>query len=230
MKKYFAVIISIFLVAVFSNALAMDFSLNEPDTGGVTEKTMIKGRAGAVANSQKLLHNSEDVVLGNPDGTITMVQFVDFLCPLSEKMDPAIQALIAANPDLRVVYKPYPLRGEVSAYAAKAAWAANKQGKYQPYHVALMNEGEALTQAKVISLATAQGLDTKQLKADIASGQFNQAIVDSRKLGTVIGIPGTPALFFTKTSLNNSSKPKEVVFMLGSFTQAELQSAIDSLK
>src|ERR1700722_2315462 len=158
MHKALNTIFTLLLLSVFSQAFAIDFSIGEPDQI-ITEPMMAKSRAKAVANSQHLLRQPDDVVAGNPEGKVTLVQFVDFLCPLSEKMDPNIQALIKANPDLRVVYKTYPLRGKISKDAAEAKIASNNHRKYLPYHVALMQEGNTLTDAKIISLAKAQGLD-----------------------------------------------------------------------
>jgi protein-disulfide isomerase len=226
--KFFSFTFLLLVCAVTARA-DIDFSIGEPELT-VTDKMMANGRVNAIKHADEMLHSPQDVVVGNPTGSVTMIQFVDFLCPLSEKMDPAIQALIKDNPDLRIVYKPYPIRGEVSSYAAQAAWAANQQGKYQPYHVALMRVGNDLTLAKIIALAKSQGIDSVKLQAEINAGQFTQAVTKARKLAGIIGVPGTPALFFAKTNLTTSAKQDEIIFMLGTFTQSELQAAVDQLQ
>lgn len=228
--------ISIISFSLISSAYAEDssFDINMPSQPAkpfvVTDKMMEKIRTNAIANADELLADPYDVVVGNPIGDITMVQFVDFMCPRSEQMDHFIQALIKANPDLRVVYKPYPLRGNISTDAAKSALIANKQGKYLPYHVALMAVGENLTEDKIYEIAKAQGLDMVQLKKDMQDPQYTTQIADARKLAQKIGVIGTPALFFAITDLRTTAKPNEVVFMLGGFNQQELQKVVDYIK
>jgi protein-disulfide isomerase len=101
---------------------------------------------------------------------------------------------------LRVVYKQYPLRGSVSVFAAKAALAANKQGKYLPFHIALMQQAGNLDEAKILALAKTAGVDVVQLNKDMAANSFAVEIANAHDLATKIAIPGTPALFFAKTN------------------------------
>lgn len=206
-----------------------DFTIGEPARPTITSDQLAHGRQVATANANELLHDPGDVVVGNPTGAVTLVQFIDFLCTLSEKMDPAIQALIKANPDLRVVYKPYPLRGDVSFYAAKAALAANIQGKYLPYHIKMMAQIGDLTDEKVISIAKALGINMPKLETDMKNKSFEVDIQKTHELATKIGIPGTPVLFFAKTTFTSDENPNLLLYMLGSFTQAELQQAVNKI-
>jgi protein-disulfide isomerase len=196
----------------------------------VSDKMLVNGRKAAIKNADALFRQASDPVIGNPNGAITFVAFLDYQCPISEKMDPSIQALIQANPDLRIVYKELPLRGEKSVYAAKAALAANQQGKYLALHTALMRAGAAITDKKVLAIATEQGLDMQKLKADMQSELVKKQINAIRSLAHDIGVLGTPTLFFSKTNIAPDATSDAVLFMMGKFTQQELQQAINYIK
>jgi protein-disulfide isomerase len=77
-------------------------------------------------------------VLGNVDGDVTIVEFFDYNCPYCKRVKPEIQALMAADPDIRLVYREWPILGEGSVFAARAALAARNQGKYEEFHWAIM--------------------------------------------------------------------------------------------
>jgi protein-disulfide isomerase len=219
---------TLLLVTVFTQAFAEDFSIGEPFFT-VTEKILADGRANAITHAQELLHNPGDVVVGNPDGKVTLVQFLDFMCPLSEKMDPWVQDLLEANPDLRVIYKPYPIHGKMSDDSAEAALSAFEQGKYLDYHVALMNEHGTLTDAKIISLAKQQGLNPDLIQQVITTKKYAAEIASAKKLAKELGVPGTPALFIAKTNLSSSSKPSDVIFIVGTYSEDDFQNAIDKM-
>jgi protein-disulfide isomerase len=215
---------------VFADDYYNDLTIGEPEKPKITDDMLAKGRAAATANSDQLIRDPRDIVVGNPNGGVTLIQFIDFLCTLSQRMDPAIQALIKANPDLRVVYKPYPLRGSLSNYAAKFTLAANKQQKYLPLHVAIMATQSTYDEAKLAALAKSEGIDVARIKVDMNSKNNEELISDTAKLANKIGIPGTPVLFFAKTTFTSDEKPELILYMLGQFDQAELQKAVDKIR
>jgi len=73
-------------------------------------------------------------VLGNPDGDVTVVEFFDYNCPYCRKAASAVEGLIEADPNVRLVYREWPILSEGSIFAAKAALAAREQGKYNDLH------------------------------------------------------------------------------------------------
>src|SRR6185295_1294162 len=72
-----------------------------------------------------LLNEKNDPVAGNKKGNITIVEFFDYQCSHCSNMTPVLQKIIKQNPNVRVVYKEYPIRGMISEYAARAALAAH---------------------------------------------------------------------------------------------------------
>jgi protein-disulfide isomerase len=187
-----------------------------------------KGTAAALKNAGKLVTDKSDPVVGNPDGKITLVEFFDYQCPHCVDMDPDLVAIMKANPNLRVVLKEFPIRGPISIYAAKAALAANKQGKYWPMHEALMKSAQSLTEAKIIEIAQGLGLDVKKLKADIASQEMEAQIKQTYKLAQELQLYGTPALFVVTTATPKDLK--NIDFIPGQVDQKYLQSSIDKIK
>ena len=122
-------------------------------------------RKGAlVANADKIFRDGTDFVAGNPDGKVTMVEFFDYNCGWCKKGFSEVMALIESDKDLRFVLKEFPIFGGDSDYAAQAAIAAGKQGKYWDLHVAMFSHEGKITKETVDELAAAQGLDMAQLK------------------------------------------------------------------
>lgn len=186
-----------------------------------------KGQAGALKNASALFNQANDPTGGNPKGKVTVVEFFDYQCPHCVDMDPDIQGLIKSNAEVRVVFKEFPIRGPVSLFAAKAALAASKQGKYMQLHEALMKSAKDLNEDKVLELAKSVGLDVKKLKADMNGDAVNQQIKDTYKLAQELQLFGTPALFVAKTELPKDATASAIDFVPGQVDQKYLQGAVD---
>lgn len=108
-----------------------------------------------VLNDQRdLIENDPNApVLGNPEGDVTVVEFFDYNCPYCRRVKPEVRALIEEDPNIRLVYREWPILGDGSVFAAKAALAARKQDKYEEFHWAMMGlEGRA-EEASVLRVA-----------------------------------------------------------------------------
>ncbi|MDR3477259.1 MAG: DsbA family protein [Gammaproteobacteria bacterium] len=199
----------------------------DPTAGQQTQNAESKlSKAAALRNSGQLLHSANNPVAGNPYGTLSIVEFFDYQCHHCVEMDPKIRALISSNPNLRVIYKEFPIRGAVSEYAAKAALAANMQGKYIPFHEALMQASNDLSEEKVLELAKANGLDVQKLKTEMNSETVNRQIAENTQLAQNLGLSGTPAFFVSKT-LHPSDATSEMV--LGQVDQSYLQDILNKI-
>jgi protein-disulfide isomerase len=82
------------------------------------------------ANATTLFNDPSSPTAGNKTGPVTLVEFFDYQCVHCAKMHPITLQLLKANPNIKVIYKEFPIFGKESEYAAAAALAANKQGKY----------------------------------------------------------------------------------------------------
>jgi protein-disulfide isomerase len=128
--------------------------------------------------------------VANPDGKITVTEFYDYRCAHCINAAPKVLALIAANPDLRFVFKESPIFGPTSEHAAHAAIAIRKSGgDYLGYYKTMMST-RALDDATIDRLALANGATHADLGASPAA---DKQIADVASLFTKLDLGGTPA-------------------------------------
>jgi protein-disulfide isomerase len=132
-------------------------------------------------------------VIGNPDGDVTIVEFFDYNCPYCRQVKPHMEALLAADTNVRVVYREWPILGEGSVFAARAALASRSQDKYEEFHWAMMGLKERATEASVLRVAQEIGLDIAQLRQDMNGSEIDEHIETSMRLSRAIGFSGTPS-------------------------------------
>jgi protein-disulfide isomerase len=168
--------------------------------------------AATLAKSSKVIYSDTGaVVLGNPNGDITLVEFMDYHCGYCKKMSTGIDQLIQRDPQLRVLVKQFPILGAESIAAAQL----------------MLSVGQGQTAQKVHqSLMTSAKLDAEGLRAIEQSYQLkptdkiaaNRALGEVRVLAEQLNIQGTPALVIGNT-----------VFR-GAVETAQLEAAIQSAR
>ena len=132
-------------------------------------------------------------VLGNPDGDVTVVEFFDYNCPYCRRVKPHIETLLEEDPNVRLVYREWPILGDGSVFAARAALAAREQGKYEAFHWALMGMAGRAEEASVMRVAEDIGLDVAKLRRDMLSPEIDAHIAASMELSQALGFNGTPS-------------------------------------
>ena len=131
-------------------------------------------------------------VLGNPAGTITMVEFTDYACSYCRGSVADINALIAANPDLKVVLRELPIIAPASDPAARMALAAAAQGKFAAYHAAMF-AGARPDDSSIAAAARQAGLDLPAAQAFAKRADVQTEIEHNLAYARELGISGTPA-------------------------------------
>lgn len=150
--------------------------------------------AATLANERPVLERDPNApVLGNPDGDVTVVEFFDYNCPYCKRAMPEVDALLAEDGNIRLVLREWPILSEGSAFAARAALASRKQGKYVEMHNALMGMRGKVEAETVLRVAGEIGLDIEKLKADMKSPEVEEHIATSVRLAAALGINGTPS-------------------------------------
>ena len=146
-------------------------------------------------NEQRdLLENDPNApVIGNPDGSVTVVEFFDYNCPYCRNAKVELDSLTSADPDVRVVLREWPVLGEGSVFAARAALAAREQGKYEEFHNALMTMQGRAEEQSVLRVAASVGLDVDQLRLDMDAPEITEHLQVSSGLGRALGFTGTPS-------------------------------------
>jgi protein-disulfide isomerase len=155
-----------------------------------------KRKLSALSESADTLFRSKlSPVGGNPKGDVTVVEFFDYNCPYCRKAFKDLETIMGIDKNLRVVFKEYPIFGGASQIAAKAALAAEKQGKYFQFHKALLEVDSRVTEDMVYRKAQEIGLDIERLKKDMESSDIAASIAETKRLADRLGIRGTPAFF-----------------------------------
>ncbi|SEO16720.1 Protein-disulfide isomerase [Paracoccus alcaliphilus] len=132
-------------------------------------------------------------VLGNAQGDITLTEFFDYNCPFCRKMVEPMHRLILSDPDLRVVFREWPVFGEDSEFAARASLASLQQSKYWQFHTALFRTRGRVSEEATMRTAREVGLDTARLERDMAADQIERHITNSHMLADHMGLMGTPS-------------------------------------
>jgi len=134
-------------------------------------------------------------VTGRPDARTTFVEFFDYNCPYCRASLDTVKKFYAAHRnDARFAFIEFPIKGQESVVAARAAIAARKQpDKYLDFHFRLMGEKDLVTEDTVYDDAGKAGLDVAKLKKDMADSSVDAAIQAAHNLASAANIDGTPA-------------------------------------
>ncbi len=151
-----------------------------------------KASAALAARRHEIFDDPDTPVAGNPQGDVSLVEFFDYRCPYCKQVEPALEALLGEDRQLRFVYKEMPVLGPDSVTAARAALGARKQGKYDALHRALMAMKGQIDEAAVFKLASAAGLDIERLKRDMAAPEIDRILKANLNLADALDIRGTP--------------------------------------
>lgn len=142
-------------------------------------------------------------VLGNPAGKITLVEFTDFACTYCRQSEADVDALVRANPELKVVIRQLPILSPESADAAKWGMAAAEQGKYSAFHHAMYAAGKP--DARTIDAAArAAGLDMVRAQKVVADPQVEAELGRNIELARQLGFNGTPSWVIGDTLLSGA--------------------------
>jgi len=118
------------------------------------------------AGQKEILTNPGTDPVGAHDPDVTIVEYMDYNCPYCKKLAPDLQALLAEDHKIAVVYKDWPILSDVSVYAARSALAAGWQGKYLAAHDALMSGPRLAQNDQVDSTLKHAGIAIDRLRAD----------------------------------------------------------------
>lgn len=161
---------------------------------GQRNKAQAAAQAEVLLRQRDFLENDPNApFVGNAEGSTVVVEFFDYNCPYCKRAAGDVKALLEADEDVRVVYREWPILGEGSVFAARAALAARAQDKYEEMHWGLMEMRGRAEEASVLALARSVGLDMDRLVADMQGDEVNDHIANSLQLAQSLGFTGTPA-------------------------------------
>lgn len=187
-----------------SNALRTKQETQQADT----DKNLLQQHA------NQIFKQVDDPVTGNPQGTLTVVEFVDYNCGYCKRSAPLIQELLKKDKEIRYIYKEFPILSDTSVYASKAALAVNalEPAKYEAFHNALMTYPGALkSNDDVMNVAKKQGLDWSKIVAKINDPAIDKKIATNHAIAQTLNITGTPAFIIGDQLLRGAPQSLEML-------------------
>jgi protein-disulfide isomerase len=147
-------------------------------------------------NHAALFDDPASGFLGNPKGDVAIVQFFDYDCGFSKRVEPRVEALLKADPGVKLIPREFTIEpAESSPIAGRAALASIKQGKYAVYHQTMMSVPDhPLAIPRVFEIAESVGLDMDRLKADMEKPEIYAQLITNFNLARALRIFQTPTL------------------------------------
>jgi protein-disulfide isomerase len=156
-----------------------------------------KNQAAVKDNAEALFQSKRQVVIGNPQGDVTFVEFFDYNCGYCKRAMSDMIELMKDDPKLKVVLKEFPVLGPGSIEAAKVAVAVRMQDKtgkkYLEFHQKLLGSRGQADKARALAVAKEVGLDMARLERDMAGDEIQKSLEESFKLAEKLGLNGTPS-------------------------------------
>lgn len=164
------------------------------------------GRAGTPAEiapenlCTALFGDGDDTAsIDGADGILPIAYFSDYRCPYCRILSKRLEALEQAREDIRIIWHEWPIFGQVSEQAARAALAAKRQGAHGAFHTRLMRSSFIPTEGYLRTLADQAGIDPDRLLADMEGDDVARELARTGALARIFGFRGTPALVVGRT-------------------------------
>lgn len=176
---------------------AAKFALQAVERGMAPEQVEALMNARFAPDQVRSIDLDDSPSKGPADAPVVLVEWADFECPACDAAFPAIESVYERFPGkLRMVFKHFPLSMHPNAEtAARAAVAAQRQGKFWKMHAALFAADPPLTRPTIDAIAREVGLDMKQFVKDLESEETADAVARDRKQGEAVDLVGTPTIF-----------------------------------
>lgn len=145
-------------------------------------------------NLTALTEDGYSFVAGNPEGTITIVEFLDYRCGYCKRSHPEVQALLEANDDVRLIVKEFPILGQDSLLASRAATSVLvfQRDVYSTFNDLLMEHNGPINEITLADIATTAGVDTDLMFANMEDDAVTQILSENHELAQKMRISGTP--------------------------------------
>jgi protein-disulfide isomerase len=133
------------------------------------------------------------------------VEFFDYACPYCKAVEPRLEALLRSDRKVKLVLKEFPILTPQSMIATRAALASVAQGKYRPFHQAMMNFRGQLLEADIFDMAKASGLDLVRLRRDMTAPAIADEIIANFNLARGIRAFQTPVFIVDNHEMSSES-------------------------
>lgn len=147
------------------------------------------------ANRQQLYRSANQVVLGNPQGDVTIVEFFDYNCGFCKRAMAETMELVRQDRRIRLVLRDFPVLGPGSVEASQVALALKMQiqgPKYEEFHTKLLGGRGQANRARALEVAREVGADMARLERDMNAPQIRAELAETARLADLLRINGTP--------------------------------------
>ena len=197
--------------------IVRDYLLREPEVLAEALGRLQQRKSAAAAirtkqavrdHQQALFSDPTSPVEGNAQGTVAIVEFFDYRCSHCRNVATTIDRLVSSNASVRVIYKNFPVLGEPSVLAARAAVAAQQQGGWAKLHRAMLAFPGDFTLENILTIGKSVGLDTARLKADMMAPETQKALRDNLTLAAALGLDATPSFVIGERVIRGALSPE----------------------
>ena len=154
-------------------------------------------KALVTANAQDIFDDGWSFVGGNPEGDITVVEFLDYRCGYCRKAHGAVTELLETDGNIRFIVKEFPILGDQSVLASRFAIAARMVAGDDAYARIGVGFYEGfrgdVTDASLKNFAADLGLDGDAILARMNDAEVTKIIEDNHLLAQRLQIAGTPS-------------------------------------
>ncbi|MBS7540238.1 DsbA family protein [Ancylobacter lacus] len=177
-------------------------------------------KAQIAAMKTEIYNSPHAIVVGNPEGDVTLVEFFDYNCGFCKRSLGDLVDLVKNDPKLRVVLKEFPVLGPGSVEAAQVAVAVRLVApeKYFEFHQKLLGDRGQANRAKALAAAKDVGVDPAKVEKAMAEPEVRAALEESLKIADTLGINGTPSYILGDE------------LVIGAVGHDQLKGAIDSVR
>ncbi len=148
------------------------------------------------ANADELFNDGYSWVGGNPDGDLTLVEFMDYRCGYCRRAVPEVAELLSEDGNIRLIIKEFPILGDASVMSSRFAIATKHvagDDAYKQVHDALIEFGGEPTEVTLRRISDGLGLDSDAIIEAMNSDQVTDEINQTRELARRMNISGTPS-------------------------------------
>ncbi|MBO9435373.1 thioredoxin domain-containing protein [Ruegeria sp. R13_0] len=175
------------------------------------------------SNADELFNDGYSWVGGNPEGDITLVEFMDYRCGYCRRAVPEVASLLAEDGNIRLVIKEFPILGDASVLSSRFAVATKHvagDDAYKQVHDALLEFSGEPSEVTLRRISDGLGLDSDAIIAAMDSNQVTEEITRTRELAQRMQITGTPS-FVLGTEMLRGFLPADQMKQIADGVRAE---------
>lgn len=171
-----------------------------------------RARIALNAMHEDIYNDPANIVLGNPDGDVTLVEMFDYNCGYCRQVVADVMALVEEDPNLRVILKEFPILSQGSVDAARVGILVNRADvDYQAFHTALYSSRGAVDTEAALAAAEELGLSRVALELEMNSSEVSAALQRTYSIAQALGVSGTPTFIIGNEVIPGAVPKNELV-------------------